>query len=801
MAVSVLAAAATQTSSLGILNLTPFDNLSRERLPLSAPSPAPSDSHSNSHLHPHSHPRPKRKNDRTFNSTFFSLDPSSTSTNTATTSSSLSSSPHQYPTDLTHPILEEGDETDSEAANEPVTPVSGRQSQDFHTLANHDIHPDVAQEHLVTDANAASFSAVPAGTTPGSKPPLALETGATPHNKAPKSPASSISQSQETPRAAGAALTPTTTITSVADQDSAIPPPSRRPTFSSSNLRRNMSSFLKRVTHGDKAPSDSGSSTAASDHHSHEGGHRKLPTRRWSMNRSSATTRSNTPPSNSPPSPSSPIEMAIRTRDQASKPTLPDSESFMKKKPRASTSFLRARPHVPKGGDQLQLRRRASSFDYTSQEPATVAGSSDGEVDVTQMAREVWEMPAETGTGLKARRMSLSLPDDFVVDVAELLAEFEYEHHKILGRHGKALGKGGHAKVKTMMRKGCPTELVAVKEFRGKSRSESKEDYEKKIKSEFTLSKSLNHPNVVSTIRLCIDHGRWNHVMEYCSEGDLFAMVKDGHFKGEDREKDRLCLFKQLVRGVNYLHANGIAHRDIKLENLLLTSDSALKIADFGVSEVFSGTHPGLREAGGQCGKNMGEIRRCAPGICGSTPYMAPEVLHKGADYDPRGVDVWSSAVVMLHLIFGGAIWAKADIQDAGSANYGLLVRGWDKWNEKHRDTEGAIISEADYPYVKPFDLMVKPPALRRVLLQMLNPNPDKRSSIGDVVNNRWVKNIECCQKADNEEPDPATTMIDASKKGSLIRGGQKLFCHNHAPAKKQFSGHSLGKMPGQAGY
>ena len=76
------------------------------------------------------------------------------------------------------------------------------------------------------------------------------------------------------------------------------------------------------------------------------------------------------------------------------------------------------------------------------------------------------------------------------------------------------------------------------------------------------------------------------------------------YLKGEDKRKDRLCLFKQLIQGVGYLHAHGIAHRDIKLENLLLTKDSKLKITDFGVSEVFSGTHPGLRESGGQCGQN-----------------------------------------------------------------------------------------------------------------------------------------------------------------------------------------------------
>ncbi|KAK0663950.1 kinase-like domain-containing protein [Cercophora samala] len=778
--ISALAAAATQTSSLGIFTL--FDS-SHIRLPPSATSASAS---SPSLPLPH-HIQESFVINRTSSSTFLSPDPSAVRPNSDR--SSYSSSPRQYPTELTDPILEEGDETDSEVANEPVTPVSGRQSQDFQTLANHEIHPDVAQEQV--DQSVTSFPAVRAGTTTGSKPPLVLNTdAATPPRAPPKSSSSSvISNTQTTPRAAEPA-TPTTGTHSV-DLDPAPHPPTRRPTFSSSGIRRNMSSFIKRVTHPDRSDAVNG----YSEHPVHENG-RKMPTRRWSMNRSSATTRSNTPPS-----PGSPVEMAIRSKEQASTPTVPSSDEFIKKKPRASTNFLRSRPHVPKHAE-LQLRRRASSFDYTSQEKALVASTPHGPVNVEKIERQIWEMPAETGTGLKARRMSLSLPDDFVVDVVELQSEFEYEN-KLLGRHGKSVGKGGHGKVKTMARKGSPTELVAVKEFRSKSRSETKEDYENKIKSEYTLSKSLNHPNVVTTFRLCIDHGRWNHVMEFCSEGDLYGLVKEGYLKGEDKEKDRLCLFKQLVRGVHYLHSNGIAHRDIKLENLLITSDSALKIADFGVSEVFCGSHPGLRESGGQCGKNMGEIRRCAPGICGSMPYLAPEVLKKEGDYDPRGVDVWSSAVVMLHLIFGGAIWQKAVDGDnsPNNKNFIDLVRGWAKWNDSHKDTEEPAITEMDYPKVKAFDFGVRPPALRRVLLQMLNPNPDQRTSIHDVANNRWVKNIECCQKADNEEPDPATTMIDASKSGCLIRSGEKLFCHNHLPPKKQFSSHSLGKMPGSVGY
>ena len=86
---------------------------------------------------------------------------------------------------------------------------------------------------------------------------------------------------------------------------------------------------------------------------------------------------------------------------------------------------------------------------------------------------------------------------------------------------------------------------------------------------------------------------------------------------------DNLCLFKQLLQGVAYLHRNGIAHRDIKLENLLLCGDGHLKITDFGASLVFRAHHGLCCPDTADCG----EIHRCAPGICGSRPYIAPEVL------------------------------------------------------------------------------------------------------------------------------------------------------------------------------
>ena len=221
--------------------------------------------------------------------------------------------------------------------------------------------------------------------------------------------------------------------------------------------------------------------------------------------------------------------------------------------------------------------------------------------------------------------MSINLPDDFIVDTVELDKEFTSASH-FPGKKTK-IGKGATATVKLMTRKGHGhgDEVFAVKEFRKRSSNESAEEYDKKVKSEYTIAKSLHHPNIVESIRLCSHNSRWNVVMEYCAHGELFTLVQKGYLTLEDR----WCLFKQLLKGVDYLHAHGIAHRDIKLENLLMTDKGYLKITDFGVSEVFCGEHPGIRNAGGECGKNMKEKRKCAPGICGSKPYIAPEVLAK----------------------------------------------------------------------------------------------------------------------------------------------------------------------------
>ncbi|KAI7865836.1 kinase-like domain-containing protein [Spinellus fusiger] len=96
-----------------------------------------------------------------------------------------------------------------------------------------------------------------------------------------------------------------------------------------------------------------------------------------------------------------------------------------------------------------------------------------------------------------------------------------------------------------------------------------------------------------------------------------------------------VCAVK-LLSGVGYLHSVGLAHCDLKPENLLLTSDGCLKITDFGCSSHF------------KMDANQGTVSH-SQGIMGTTPFMAPEILIQ-KKYDARLLDVWSCAII-YHLM------------------------------------------------------------------------------------------------------------------------------------------------------
>lgn len=149
------------------------------------------------------------------------------------------------------------------------------------------------------------------------------------------------------------------------------------------------------------------------------------------------------------------------------------------------------------------------------------------------------------------------------------------------GRLGKVLGAGAGGSVR-LMRRAEDNTVFAVKEFRPQHSYETEKDYVKKLTAEFCIGSTLHHGNVIETLDIVHEKGKWFEVMEYAPY-DLFAIVMTGRMS---REEIRCC-FLQILSGVTYLHSMGLAHRDLKLDNVVVGEHGIMKIIDFGSAHVF----------------------------------------------------------------------------------------------------------------------------------------------------------------------------------------------------------------------
>lgn len=191
----------------------------------------------------------------------------------------------------------------------------------------------------------------------------------------------------------------------------------------------------------------------------------------------------------------------------------------------------------------------------------------------------------------------------------------------------KALGEGSYAKV--YLGFSVLAELpVAIKCYeKANIKSESTL---KCILKEVEIMKGLNHPNITKFIEIFEDEDHIFVVLEHADRGDLLSYVKKN---GRLTEQEMTRVLGQILNGLHYLHNNKILHRDIKLDNILLTARGQIKICDFGVStRVVNKTliHEHI----------------------GTPAYLAPEVI-EGSGYTGFQVDVWSLGVMAFICVLG----------------------------------------------------------------------------------------------------------------------------------------------------
>lgn len=149
------------------------------------------------------------------------------------------------------------------------------------------------------------------------------------------------------------------------------------------------------------------------------------------------------------------------------------------------------------------------------------------------------------------------------------------------GKFGKVLGSGAGGSVR-LLKRSSDGVTFAVKQFRERHSWESEKDYAKKVTAEFCIGSTLHHGNIIETMDIIQENHRWFEVMEYAPY-DLFATVMTGRMGREEIA----CAFLQIVNGVSYLHSMGLAHRDLKLDNVVVSEHGIMKLIDFGSATVF----------------------------------------------------------------------------------------------------------------------------------------------------------------------------------------------------------------------
>ncbi|KAJ2593737.1 hypothetical protein H4R99_006004, partial [Coemansia sp. RSA 1722] len=278
----------------------------------------------------------------------------------------------------------------------------------------------------------------------------------------------------------------------------------------------------------------------------------------------------------------------------------------------------------------------------------------------------------------------------------QLLRTYDFKHE---------IGAGNFAKVWLAIHKqtgvACACKVIETKKHLFST------GLAKVFRREVSIMKQLRHPNIVPLHELHADKDRIYIFMELLEAGDLFAYLTD---RGPFPEAICRPIFRQICSAVRYLHANGITHRDIKLDNILIKTSSGsdvpwVKIADFGLARAVGD----------------GELMRT---ICGTPSYLAPEIICRGSASTPysKSVDIWALGV-MLHALHLKSFPFNNQLLNGDPATVTL---------ESYATAATATANSSAYSGLSE--------PLRDLLSGMLRIDPAQRMTVDAVILHPWTQ-------------------------------------------------------------
>ncbi|XP_054820382.1 CBL-interacting serine/threonine-protein kinase 4-like [Prosopis cineraria] len=284
----------------------------------------------------------------------------------------------------------------------------------------------------------------------------------------------------------------------------------------------------------------------------------------------------------------------------------------------------------------------------------------------------------------------------------------------ILGKYQliRLLGRGSFAKV-YQARSLIDGSIVAVKII---DKSKTDASMEPRIVREVDAMRRLHdHPHILKIHEVLATKTKIYLIVEFAAGGELFSKISR---KGRMTEPVARRYFQQLVSALCFCHKNGVAHRDVKPQNLLLDHEGNLKVSDFGLSALPEQLKNGLLQT-----------------ACGTPAYTAPEILFRRG-YDGSKADAWSCGLILYVLLAGYLPFSDANIPEMCKK-----------------------ISRRDYQFPE----WISKPA-RFVINRLLDPNPKNRMSLESLYQNSWFKK--------SLKPQPDESLFES---GPTAKSYQKL--------------------------
>jgi serine/threonine-protein kinase len=205
--------------------------------------------------------------------------------------------------------------------------------------------------------------------------------------------------------------------------------------------------------------------------------------------------------------------------------------------------------------------------------------------------------------------------------VGELIAD-RYELEELVGTGGMSSVYRAHDKLLERD--------VALKVMHDQFKADG--DYVERFRREARAVAQLSHPSIVTVIDRGEQDGRQFIVFEYVDGENLKSLVERN---GPLPEREAVELALQIARALGFAHENGLVHRDVKPQNVLLNGDGAAKVTDFGIARSLD-VQGGLTQTGT---------------VMGTSDYIAPEQA-RGQRVDAQS-DVYSLGAVLYELLTG----------------------------------------------------------------------------------------------------------------------------------------------------